>query len=89
MDDTIPPEECEDCPLDSDEFRELLDLDTLYIEAQDYLYEHEIGLDRWRAEPRPKLWAAIKFVHAETHRLREKKREDLKAAKDRANAALR
>ena len=89
MDDSISPENCEECPLDSAEFRGLLDLAPLYIESQDYLYEHEIGLDRWREEPRPKLWAAIKFVHSESHRLREKKREDLKAAKDGANASLR
>ena len=88
MDETLAAVECEDCPLDSDEFLDLLDIDPLYMEAQEYLYDQEIGLGVWREEPRPKLKAAIRFVHSESHRQREKKREDLQREKELANRKL-
>ncbi len=73
---------CEDCPLDDPERLGLADsLGPLYLEAQDYLVEHELGLAPPRSELSPKLIQAIKFVHGEAARQREAERAEKEAIK--------
>ena len=72
---------CKGCPLESDEYLELMDIDPLFIQAQDYLIEKELGLQPARDQIDPLLQEAIKFVNNEQYRQREemrKIREDFK-----------
>jgi hypothetical protein len=60
-------------------------LDPLYLMAQNYLYEHELGLAPAKEELAPKVIAAIKFVHAESQNQREQRRERTRKMKEMLN----
>jgi|TARA_R110000824_G_scaffold190214_2_gene371639 hypothetical protein len=70
----------------SDEYLALLELDPLYLAAQSYLYEHELGLAPAKEELPAKLIAAIKFVHAESQNQREQRRERTRKMKEMLNS---
>jgi hypothetical protein len=77
-------EDCDECPYFSEEYQELTDVDPLYLAAQNYLVEHELGLAPPRSALEPRLIEAIKFVHSASFREHERVRRQKEAARTRA-----
>ena len=79
------PQWCEECPYESETYLELQDVDLFYVECQNHMVEHELGLAPPRSELSYKLIEGVKFLHAEQHRQREAQRKDKEEAKRMAD----
>lgn len=70
---------CEGCPLEGEEYRNLVDAvsNPLYRIAQRYLADSDLGLTRWMDEPTQKEIDAIRLVSSESLRQAEDRRKKM------------